>query len=325
MNEQISNGTNSSSVFTEEEIRSLFNEVGAEKISKAAIRALHEQLIEIGHSITKIASTLVTEGEEMDANHLLRAAKRFSTMNLPVIHNIWIINSNGTCLFSKSYSGLKFPDTIFSGLLLGITNMCEEVSGRSLERLVLGDMSIHLRTVDPILVALVSDNVGDAVTYLVNQLGVRFLEVFGHRLDETAVDINVFTPFEHIVKDIIRSWGIALPSEVTGEGVQRLLDPELIRESVIRAAQRKDLEIAISELKSIPLFTKEENIDQDLERMFEMREKSRVAQDPNRKKGVEFINELFKEKEELRNILNIKRQSPDDSDDEDDEEDEDEE
>lgn len=320
MTEQINNNT--SSIFTEEEIRSLFNDVGAEKISKAAIRALHEQIVEIGHSITKIATSLVSEEEEMSASHLLRAAKRFSTMNLPVIHNIWIINSNGTCLFSKSYSGLKFPDTIFSGLLLGITNMCEEVSGRALERLVLGDMSIHLRTVDPILVALVSDNVGDAVTYLVNQLGTRFLEIFGHRLDETAVDINVFTPFEHTVKDIIRSWGIALPSEVTGEGVQRLLDPELIRESVIRAAQRKDLEIAFSELKSIPLFAKEENVEQDLEKMFEMREKNRITKDPNRKQGVEFINDLFKEKEELRNILNIKRQgtASDDDEEEDDEE-----
>ena len=320
MTEQKNN--NSSSIFTEEEIRSLINDVGAEKISKAAIRAIHEQIVEIGHSITKIATSLVSEEEEMSASHLLRAAKRFSTMNLPVIHNIWIINSNGTCLFSKSYSGLKFPDTIFSGLLLGITNMCEEVSGRALERLVLGDMSIHLRTVDPILVALVSDNVGDAVTYLVNQLGTRFLEIFGHRLDETAVDINFFTTFEHTVKDIIRSWGIALPSEVTGEGVQRLLDPELIRESVIRAAQRKDLEIAFSELKSIPLFAKEENVEQDLEKMFEMREKNRITKDPNRKQGVEFINDLFKEKEELRNILNIKRQDSSSDDEEDDEDEE---
>ena len=104
------------------------------------------------------------------------------------------------------------------------------------------------------------------------------------------------------MKDIIRSWGIALPSEVTGEGVQRLLDPELIRESVIRAAQRKDLEIAFTELKSIPLFAKEEDVEQDLERLFEMRERKRNMKDPNRKQGVEFIKDLFKEKEELRNI-----------------------
>ena len=305
------------SYFTEDEIRTLFNEVGADKISKSAIRCLQEELVEIGFSITKIATNLiVSEEEELEPNHILRAAKRFSTMNLPVIHNIWIINSNGTCLFSKSYSGLKFPDTIFSGLLLGISNMCEEVSGRSLERLVLGDMSINLRTVDPILVAIVSDNIGDSVNYLVNQFGVRFLEIFGHRLDETAVDINVFTPFEHTIRDIIRSWGIALPSEVTGEGVQRLLDPDLIRDSVIRAAQRKDLEIAFSELKSLPLFAREENLEEDLDALIQRRENSIRTQDPNRKKGVEFIKELFKEKEELKNQMKLLKEEENDEDEE---------
>lgn len=297
--------------FTEEELRSLFADVGAEKISKSAIRALQDELADIGYSIVKIAAQTLGE-DNLEANHLVRAARRFSTLSLPVIHNLWIINSNGTCLFSKSYSGLKFPDTIFSGLLLGITNMCEEVSGRSLERLVLGDMSINLRAVDPILVAIVSDNIGDAVSMLVNQLGQRFLEVYGHRLDETAVDINVFTPFEHSVRDIIRGWGIALPDEVTGEGVQKLLDPELIRESVFRAAQRKDIEIAFESLKSLPLFSRDESaLEDDLERIVKMREKSIQDKDPNRKTGVDFIKDIFDGSEELKKAMDEGKEKED--------------
>lgn len=303
----------SNAFFKEDEIREIFTFVGAEKVSKTAIRALQDELSDIGYSIVKIATQTLTEDESLTANHLVRSARRFSTMNLPVIHNLWIINSNGTCLFSKSYSGLKFPDTIFSGLLLGITNMCEEVSGRSLERLVLGDMSIHLRAVDPILVAIVSDNIGDAVSLLVNQLGQRFIEVFGHRLDETAVDINVFTPFEHNVRDIIRSWGIALPNEVTGEGVQKLLDPELIRESVIRAAQRKDLEIAFESLKSLPLFSKDESeLEDDLDRIIRMRERNLQRKDPNRKTGVDFIKEIFNGSEALKQAMKEQRENEDD-------------
>ncbi|MFV2014020.1 MAG: hypothetical protein ACC656_01205 [Candidatus Heimdallarchaeota archaeon] len=289
------------SFFKEEELRLLFIEAGAEKISKTAIRALQEELADIGYSIIKLATKTLTDDDTLGANHLVRAANQFSTMNLPVIHNIWIINSNGTCLFSKSYSGLKFPDTIFSGLLLGITNMCEEVSGRSLERLVLGDMSIHLRTVDPILIAIVSDNIGDAVSMIVNQLGQRFIEIFGHRLDETAVDINVFTPFEHSVRDIIRGWGIALPDQVTGEGVQKLLEPELIKESVFRAAQRKDIEIAFESLKSLPLFSRDESeMEDDLDRIVRMRERSK---DPNRKTGVDFIKDIFTNSDELKKAM----------------------
>ena len=309
--------TESTSVFfKEDEVRSLFTYVGAEKVSKIAIRALQNELADIGYSIVKIATQTLAEDEPLSANHLVRAARRYSTMNLPVIHNLWIINSNGTCLFSKSYSGLKFPDTIFSGLLLGITNMCEEVSGRSLERLVLGDMSIHLRAVDPVLVAIVSDNIGDAVSLLVNQLGQRFIEVFGHRLDETAVDINVFTPFEHNVRDIIRSWGIALPNEVTGEGVQKLLDPELIRESVIRAAQRKDLEIAFESLKSLPLFSKDESeLEDDLDRIIRMRERQ-AQQRPNRKTGVDFIKEIFEGSEALKQAMKEQKDKDEDDDEE---------
>ena len=61
--------------------------------------------------------------------------------------------------------------------------------------------------------------------------------------------------------------------------------------------------------------------------MFEIREKNRDLEDPNRKKGVEFINDLFKEREEIRNILNVKKKetSSYDNDEEDDEDDEDDE
>lgn len=298
--------------FTEEEMRQIFQEVGAEKIAKNAIHELTDQLCEIGISISKIAQTFYDrENDNLTAEHLLRAARRFSNMHLPVIHNIWIISENGTCLFSESYSGLQFPDTIFSGLLLGIANMCEEVSGRKLERLNLGDMAINIRSVDPILVAIVSDNVGEAVDLLVKQIGERFIEIYGHRLQETAVDINVFQSFDRVVKDIIRSWGISLPSEVTGEGVQRLLDPELIRESVISAAQRRDLEIAMETLRKLPLFTPAEEDDWD--KLISLRERIDAPR-ADRKRATDLINEIFESTEQLRSEMRA-AQAKDDLDD----------
>jgi len=287
--------------FTEGEIRSLFAETGTKKIQKTAISQLAEIISEIGISIAKIALSFINEEDEIEEEHILRAGRRYSTLNIPLIHNIWIISENGTCLFSKSYSGLDFPDTIFSGLLLGITNMCEEVSGRQLEKLVLGDMAIQIRSVPPILVAVVSDNVGESINILVKHLGEKFLESFGHRLDEVAIDINVFTPFEHTVKNIIRSWGIALPSEVTGEGIQRLLDPDLIRESVIRAAQRKDLQYAIQELRQIPLFKPKETSATD--RLFTQSSSVQAIKSNNRKSGVEFIKEIFDTSSELKEAM----------------------
>jgi hypothetical protein len=294
--------------FTEEEIRSIFSSIGAKKIQKKAIRQLSEVLSEIGISISKIALSFINEDEELDDEHVLRAGKRFASLNIPLIHNVWIISDNGTCLFSKSYSGLEFPDTIFSGLLLGISNMCEEVSGRQLERLVLGDMAIHICSIPPIMVAIVSDNVGESVTLLVKQLGERFLETFGHRLGEVAIDINAFTPYEHTIKETIRMWGIAVPSDVTGEGVQRLLDPDLIRESVIRAAQRKDLQVAIHELRQLPLFKIEE--DQDLDSLIDKsKTMMSTSEDPVRKRGLEFIKEIFDSTNELKDAMRQAREA----------------
>ena len=43
--------------FTEEELRIIFNEAGAEKISKTAIKALQDELADIGYSIIKIATS----------------------------------------------------------------------------------------------------------------------------------------------------------------------------------------------------------------------------------------------------------------------------
>ena len=120
------------------------------------------------------------------------------------------------------------------------------------------------------------------------------------------IEANVFTPFEHTIKNIIRSWGIALPSEVTGEGVQRLLDPDLIRESVIRAAQRKDIQFAIHELRQISLFSpKEKSMEDRL--LTKSTSISATNQDTTRKSGVDFIKEIFQSTSELKEAMDASK------------------
>ena len=141
---------------------------------------------------------------------------------------------------------------------------------------------------------------------MVKHLGDKFLESFGHRLGEVAIDINVFTPFEHTIKSIIRSWGIALPSEVTGEGVQRLLDPDLIRESVIRAAQRKDIQFAIHELRKISLFSPKEQSTED-RLLTKSTTFKGINQNKTRQSGVDFIKEIFQSTSELKEAMDTSK------------------
>ena len=235
--------------FTEDELKSIFDSVGIDKVQRRAFFTLGEILTDIGYSIARIAvNYLADETAELTEEHIVKAAKRYISVNIPMIHYIWIISENGTCLFSKSYSGLQFPDTIFAGLLVGIANMTTEVTGRTLEKLVIGDLIVHFQDVPPVLCGVISDD-SKGIVHLVRELGKQFLQIYGHRVSEAAIDINVFSSFEKYARNTIRDFGIAIPSDSTGDSVQKLLDPDIIRQGVIVAAQNKDLKIAMQELK----------------------------------------------------------------------------
>ncbi|OLS20815.1 MAG: hypothetical protein HeimC3_38780 [Candidatus Heimdallarchaeota archaeon LC_3] len=284
----------SESIFREEELRSIIKDLSNLKFQKKAIISLGEIIEDIGYSIVKIALSLNPENE-LTSDLVVRAAKRHASLSVPMIHYLWIINSNGAALFSKSYSGLQFPDTIFAGLLLGIVNMIQEVSGRDLERLVIGDLSIYIQEVPPIACAVISDD-SKGIPSLVKELGKEFLRIYGHRISEPAVDVNVFTTFEKHARTIIRNWGIVkLPTDAAGDAVAKLLDPEMIRHGVISAAQRKDLKNAMKELKEIPIFHEDEN-NTSFEKLIDSsfsQERMRPNFVDSDKSGKDLIKEIF--------------------------------
>lgn len=280
-------------IFTSEELKGLIKDISGLKFQKKALTALGEIIEDIGYSIVKIGLSLTTD-DELSSEILVRAAKRYVSLNIPMIHYMWIINSNGAALFSKSYSGLQFPDTIFAGLLLGIVNMINEVSGRDLERLVIGDLSIYIQEVSPIVCAVISDD-SKGIPSLVKELGREFLRIYGHRISEPAVDVNVFNSFENHSRTIIRNWGVVkIPTDTAGDAVAKLLDPEMIRHGVISAAQRKDLKNAMQELREIPIFGDEakENFEELIEKSFS-KERMRPSFVESDKSGKDLINEIF--------------------------------
>lgn len=291
--------------FTEDELKSIFDSAGIDKVQKKALLTLGEILADIGYSIAKIAvGYLPDQTSEITEEHIIKAGKRYISLNIPMIHYMWIISENGTCLFSKSYSGLQFPDTIFAGLLVGIANMTTEVTGRTLEKLVIGDLTVHLQEVSPILCAVISDD-SKGIIHLVRELGKQFLQIYGHRVLEAAIDINVFSSFEKHARNIIRDFGIAIPSDSTGDSVQKLLDPDIIRQGVIVAAQNKDLKIAMQELKKLPIFTEDKeknNFDSLLGYKMGIYTGKKTSME--KKTGIDLIQEIFAATKMLKNAMN---------------------
>ena len=285
--------------FTEGELRGLF---GTEKIQKRALLTLGDVLTDVGLSIAKIALTTTSEAkaEELSEEAVVKAAKRFAALSVPMMHYIWIINANGACLFSKSYSGLSFPDTIFSGLLLGISNMVTEVTGRTLEKLMIGDLSITIQEVSPLLCAAISDD-SKGIPTLVKELAKEFLKIYGHRVSESAVDITSFSAFEKQARETIRNWGIQMPSDAAGGAVAKLLDPDIIRQGVILAAQRKDLKSAVQELKGLPIFQDDQikKLSAQLDSQVKTVERKPRFLDSD-KSGKDLVNEIFSAVSRLR-------------------------
>ena len=260
---------------------------------------------------------LADETAELTEEHIVKAAKRYISVNIPMIHYIWIISENGTCLFSKSYSGLQFPDTIFAGLLVGIANMTTEVTGRTLEKLVIGDLIVHIQEVPPVLCAVISDD-SKGIVHLVREIGKQFLQIYGHRVSEAAIDINVFSSFEKYARNTIRDFGIAIPSDSTGDSVQKLLDPDIIRQGVIVAAQNKDLKIAMQELKKLPIFTEDKDKDTLSSLLgYKIGAYTGNKASTEKKSGLDLIQEIFAATKMLRNAMKEEESKIDENEEED--------
>ncbi len=243
----------------------ILKEAGGKRVAKAASVELQEEL----SAIAKEIAINAIETAHKNNRKTVRAAdikeailqtpleRKLERKDKPLFHHIWFIDGNsGTCVLSRSYSGLRFPDTIFSGLLTGIADLMREVTGRNLRHLILGDLALHMRYVSPVLVVIICDTEESGIVVPVAQkLGKEFLNLYADELNKQLQDLELFEEFESRLEEIIREAGMELPTTVAvGEVGDATLTRESIEESVTGAALREDLLSASELLKGFPLF-----------------------------------------------------------------------
>ncbi|MFX0150032.1 MAG: hypothetical protein ACFFAJ_04570, partial [Candidatus Hodarchaeota archaeon] len=138
--------------FSEKECRQLLKKTGI-RVSKDSVYALNKLLTRRAREIATKAVTLAEnnnqeEVKEEDITRAVRMTSAIATFEVgheaPVVHYVWFISSGGTCLLSRAYSGLQFPDTIFAGLLTGILDLFGEVTGRKIDKFTTDDLHIHI-------------------------------------------------------------------------------------------------------------------------------------------------------------------------------------
>ncbi|MHA1448926.1 MAG: hypothetical protein ACTSP4_05845 [Candidatus Hodarchaeales archaeon] len=225
------------------EVKSLFNGV---KVQRKAVVALEELIIRSSYEIVREAVNIMNhEGKTvLDIDAIKAAVKTFENsrkrrIGRPLFHNIWIININGTCMLSQAFSGLKFPDTLFSGLLTGISQMFEEVTGRQLNYIVLDDLVVHLHYKSPLIIAIICDTQDkDKITALAEFVATSFLKIYKDDLTEQVLNLDKFTEFTKILEKAANKAGMKLPTDVEKRG---LLQDEDIEKAVETAALKKEL------------------------------------------------------------------------------------
>ncbi|MHA2307623.1 MAG: histone-like protein [Candidatus Hodarchaeales archaeon] len=252
-------------------VKMILKNTGIPRVSNESVVALNKLMTRHArHIATKAVHFAKENGREtVRGEDITRAVRMTGTTvayeiehEAPVVHNVWFISSGGTCLLSRSYSGIEFPDTIFSGLLTGILDLMSEVTGRLIEKFSTDDLTIHIRRISEITVAVICDSEkGEPIDELTDLIALRFSEVFSKEITLDIVDTSIFDDFAPVLDALVSSAGLNIPKErlkVIKTSVS-LTDREL-EESVDATALRAELRRAQAQIQDLALFKNDTEI-----------------------------------------------------------------
>ncbi|MFX1286538.1 MAG: hypothetical protein ACFFB5_23075 [Promethearchaeota archaeon] len=249
----------------------LLKKTGIPRVSKESVDALNKL---VTRRARELATKAVTLAAEKDRDEILEEdftqAVRMSTISTyeigeeaPFVHYVWFISEGGTCLLSRSYSGLEFPDTIFSGLLTGILDLMSEVTGRLIEKFSTDDLTIHIRRIADITVAVICDSEqSDPIDELTDLLAFRFAEVFNEEIQKEVIDTSIFDDFTPVLDALVASSGLKIPMEsLRIIRTSASLTDKQLEETVDAAALREEMRRAQERIQDLALFRKDDELE----------------------------------------------------------------
>lgn len=255
--------------FDSKECWQLLKKTGIPRVSKKSVEALNKL---VTRRAREIATRAVTLAEEKDRDEVfeedITQAVRMSSATMyeveleaPVVHYVWFISSGGTCLLSRSYSGLEFPDTIFSGLMTGILDLMNEVTGRMIEKFSTDDLTIHIRRIGDITVAVICDSEqSDPIDELTDLLALRFADVFTEEIQLEVVDTSIFDDFAPVLDALVAGAGLNIPKErLKVIQTSASLTDKQLEETVDAVALREEMRRAQERIQDLALFKREES------------------------------------------------------------------
>ena len=251
--------------FTNQECKRLIKKAGIQRVSADAAVSLNKLLTQrarevaagaVTHCMDKNRKTVTADDITFAVRMGSPIASYVVDKQAPIVHNVWFISSGGTCLLSRSYSGLTFPDTIFAGLVTGIFDLMGEVTGRLIDRIVTDELIIHVRRIGEVTVAVICDSENsEPIDELTDLLAQRFADVFIEEVNQEVIDTSVFEDFTPVLDALVSGAGLSIPKERLKVIQQqtRLTDRQL-EETVQATALREELRRAQERIQDFDIF-----------------------------------------------------------------------
>lgn len=120
-----------------------------------------------------------------------------------MIHNVWILNTNGICLLDRNYSNTDVDRNLVAGFVSAIESFSKKLTQRDVDSIVMGDIRILYIVGEKIIVAIAIDSEDDEeeIRRKVEALQRTFVKMYENKIHLTEVD--VFKDFSKIIDMVL--------------------------------------------------------------------------------------------------------------------------
>ena len=121
-----------------------------------------------------------------------------------IIYAVYIIKKDGVTILSEHFqSAEELPNQLLLGGLLGaIQSFSIETLGEEMKTIESEGLAYHIRSFGLYLIALITD-LNKEPDNLIQELGLRFMRMYGEQILENEARIDKFYPFKNIIREVL--------------------------------------------------------------------------------------------------------------------------
>jgi len=117
-----------------------------------------------------------------------------------LIHNVYILKTDGTALISKRYGSLEIDEALISGFITAINTFAEQIIQRQVDEIVMGDLKfIYSRSTNlDVIYAICADSEtsSEEIKEIFDQVDEKFIEMYQKTFnDDLLKDNSIFHEF----------------------------------------------------------------------------------------------------------------------------------